>query len=235
MVGRRDLEDAVARVTRRIDRRLRGMVRRFVLGALTDDGAQQVSGSGLGEDYDELDLVEPYGLTSKPPAGADGVIVYVGGATENGVAWVYDRRTRPKSLVEGEVALYNGNVDGGGSQITLQADGSIEIQAGGAGGGSVTLAANGDVVVTPGAAGLVKIGGDGVTAAIARHPEIADILGDILAVLVALQGTYAVLPLAAWPADGLTLKNLWGAGITTLITSITNKLATYSGSEKGRT
>lgn len=99
---------------------------------------------------------------------------------------------------------------------------------------SIRLGADGSITLTPRAGATIKIGGDAAVEPLALHAEVMSILGDILGVLTALQAKYAALALVSWPVDGAALQTLWAGGITTLITSITNKLATAAGSATGR-
>lgn len=221
MVNRRELADFITRRMRPLERRVLGMARRFVLASLSQDGAAQASGSGLGEDYDGADLVEPYGFTSRPAAGADGVMLFIGGASENPVAWVYDRRHRPKDLLGAEVSVYNAEgaevrlkatgevtVYNDFGQVTIGADGTItslndggeiEITPAGAitlttvGGSSINLDVAGNITLTPGGAGKVKVGGAGAVKALALWPDIQVMFGALCTAIAALPGlVYAV-------------------------------------------
>lgn len=61
-----------------------------------------------GEVKDSVEHLEPYGFTSHPHAGAEGVAVFPGGDRSHGVVVVVaDRRYRLQGLKTGEVALYD--------------------------------------------------------------------------------------------------------------------------------
>lgn len=65
-----------------------------------------------GETKDNMEHFEPYGLTSNPLPGAEGVAVFVGGDRSHGiVVCVADRRFRLQDLKGGEVALYTDEGD----------------------------------------------------------------------------------------------------------------------------
>ena len=65
-----------------------------------------------GEVKDDVEHLEPYGYTSNPHPGAEGVAVFPGGDRSHGVVVVVaDRRFRLKGLKPGEVALYTDEGD----------------------------------------------------------------------------------------------------------------------------
>ncbi|MEE1920314.1 phage baseplate assembly protein V [Pseudomonas asiatica] len=65
-----------------------------------------------GEVKDDLEHFEPYGFTSHPKPGAEGVALFLGGDRSHGVVvCVSDRRFRLKELQPGEVAIYTDEGD----------------------------------------------------------------------------------------------------------------------------
>lgn len=65
-----------------------------------------------GEVKDDVEHMEPYGYTSNPLPGAEGIAVFPGGDRSHGVVVVVaDRRFRLKGLKPGEVALYTDEGD----------------------------------------------------------------------------------------------------------------------------
>ncbi|WP_339506425.1 phage baseplate assembly protein V [Pseudomonas sp. EA_15y_Pfl1_P102] len=65
-----------------------------------------------GEVKDNLEHFEPYGLTSHPLAGAEGITAFLGGDRSHGVVLVVsDRRYRIQGMEPGEVALYTDEGD----------------------------------------------------------------------------------------------------------------------------
>lgn len=61
---------------------------------------------------DGLEHFEPYGFTSNPLAGAEGLAAFLGGDRSHGVVLVVaDRRYRIQSMAPGEVAIYTDEGD----------------------------------------------------------------------------------------------------------------------------
>ena len=111
--------------------RIANMVARAVVQLVDDgEGLQVVQLSVLdGETRDGLERVQNYGFTSRPKAGAEAAVVFVGGRRDHGlVVAVDDRRYRLKGLADGEVAVYSET----GSSVVLKADGTIQVDAQGA-------------------------------------------------------------------------------------------------------
>lgn len=87
-----------------------------------------------GELKDGAEHYEPFGFTSNPPAGSDGLIAFIGGDRSNAVViCIAGREGRVTGLAEGDVAIYNQ----GGAVIKL-VGGNIQIT------GNVTV--DGDVI-----------------------------------------------------------------------------------------
>jgi len=105
------------------------MVGRCVLRAITDTGKlQRVQVQALADEtHDDVERVQQYGFTSVPFAGAEGVVVFVGGNRDHGlVIAVDDRRYRLVGLSAGEVALY----DDQGQKVHLTRTGIVVDGAG---------------------------------------------------------------------------------------------------------
>lgn len=65
-----------------------------------------------GEVNDDMEHFEPYGFTSHPLAGAEGIATFLGGDRSHAVVLVVaDRRYRLQALAPGEVALYTDEGD----------------------------------------------------------------------------------------------------------------------------
>lgn len=65
-----------------------------------------------GEVKDSLEHFEPYGFTSNPLAGAEGIAAFLGGDRSHGVLLVVaDRRYRIQQMKPGEVAIYSDEGD----------------------------------------------------------------------------------------------------------------------------
>jgi phage baseplate assembly protein V len=65
-----------------------------------------------GELTDDAEHFEPYGFTSSPVIGAEALVHFLGGNRAHAIASVVsDRRSRPRTLSEGEVAIYHASDD----------------------------------------------------------------------------------------------------------------------------
>ncbi len=85
-----------------------------------------------GEVKDGLEHFEPYGFTAHPHAGAEAIVLFLGGDRSHGIVLATpDRRYRLKGLQAGEVALYDDldhvvklgrtgiEIDGGGHTLKI--------------------------------------------------------------------------------------------------------------------
>lgn len=108
------------------------------------------------ESLSRVERFAHFGLTSRPPAGAEVLVLSLGGNRDHPVVVAdEDRRHRPVGqLAEGETCLYAT----GGVRIFLRADGTVEVLAS----GGVTIS------------GSLDVGGDVVSAG-----ELADALGTL--------------------------------------------------------
>jgi len=100
---------ALQRILRPLKQRIYLMIARGVLRAVFEEkGQPQLTVRLLdGEDAQGLELLQPYGLASNPPLGADCLVLCPGGDRGLGIVLaIEDRRKRPKGLAEGEVAFY---------------------------------------------------------------------------------------------------------------------------------
>jgi len=80
-----------------------------------------------GEVNDDMEHFEPYGFTSNPLAGAEGIATFLGGDRSHAVVLVVaDRRYRLQSLAQGEVALYTDE----GDRIHFKRGRVIDIETG---------------------------------------------------------------------------------------------------------
>lgn len=80
-----------------------------------------------GEVKDGMEHFEPYGFTSNPKPGAEGIAGFIGGDRSHGVLLVVaDRRYRIKGMEPGEVAIYTDE----GDKIHLKRGRVISIETG---------------------------------------------------------------------------------------------------------
>lgn len=112
--------------TRETAHQIRGIVSRAVVRQ-TDDGAEsQTAGLAIhhGVDRQDVEVLQPFGLASRPPAGSLAIVFAVGGDQGDLVALPAGApQVRLGELQEGEVALYVAD----GSRVHVKADGTIEI------------------------------------------------------------------------------------------------------------
>lgn len=107
-----------------------GFIRRVFRTALTHTTPTQQAQveSFADEVHSDVEQLEPYGLTARPPADVnEGLAVFVGGQSDHGVimGW-FDKAHRPNDLQTGEVALY-AQTGVGVTRITLKINGDIEL------------------------------------------------------------------------------------------------------------
>lgn len=118
------IADVVAMI-RPIATRIANLVGMGVLRSTDDAKEIQLSRVDLLDDESrEVERLQNYGFTSVPMDGAEGLVIFLDGRRDNGLAIVVDdRRYRLQSLQNGEVAVF----DHQGSKILLRADGSIAL------------------------------------------------------------------------------------------------------------
>jgi len=120
--------DDMKRFMAPLQRRVMLAIGRGTLGPVDDDDGLQRSQVTLlaGETRDNVERIQPYGLSAVPMAGADVLVVCVGGNRDHPVIiGVDDRRHRPTGMQAGDVCIYSHQT---GHKITLKADRTIEIE-----------------------------------------------------------------------------------------------------------
>lgn len=103
------------------------MIGRAVISAVDDSKNIQLMKIDLlaDETKEGVERFQNYGFTSYPKAGAEGLVLFVGGDRDHGIVVnVDDRRFRLKNLAEGEVALFTDE----GDKIHFKRGNVIEIQ-----------------------------------------------------------------------------------------------------------
>lgn len=104
----------LSRMLASIMRRVRLIAARAVITGTNDASKMQAVQVKLlnGEVRDTVEHFQPYGFTSHPLPGAEGVYLSIGGDRDHGVVVVADdRRYRIKSLQPGELAIYTDEGD----------------------------------------------------------------------------------------------------------------------------
>ncbi len=118
-----DLAAQIAALHRRID----GLAARATVLAVDDTQPQQRTQVGLvgAEVRDQVEHFQPYGFTAVPKAGAEALVIFVGGRRQHPIVMpVNDRRRRLRGLQPGEVAIYTDE----GDYLIIRRGGSIEIK-----------------------------------------------------------------------------------------------------------
>lgn len=108
-------------------RRMATLIGRAVLHAVNAaPGCQTLQVMILADEAQtDVEHMEPYGYTSNPPAGAEGVILNVAGQRGAAVALNFGNRNfRIAGLKSGEVAIYTDE----GDKIVLKRDRNIEVE-----------------------------------------------------------------------------------------------------------
>ncbi len=149
----RMVRNVVAEEVRRVRVAVQSSVSRFTLSALNTSGQCARVAGDLRDDEarDDVELLEPYGFTSAPPAGAEGVALSVGGDGGHHVVLALGNRSlRLKGLKSGEVAVY------------------AEF------GQSILLNAAGDIILVPKAGRDVLLGDAGATKKVALADDVDD-------------------------------------------------------------
>jgi phage baseplate assembly protein V len=120
--------DDMKRFIAPLHRRVMLAIGRGTLGPVNDaDGLQRSQVTLLaGEVRDNVERIQPYGFSAVPLAGADVLVVCVGGNRDHPVIiGADDRRYRPTGMQPGDVCIYSHQ---SGHKITLKADRTIEIE-----------------------------------------------------------------------------------------------------------
>lgn len=107
---------------------LRGLVTRAVVRATNDAGETQTADARIysGVDRTKIEIMQPFGLASRPrPGGAMVVFAVQGDQGDLVGAPIADPADRFGGLEEGEAALYGAD----GSRVHVRADGSMHVTA----------------------------------------------------------------------------------------------------------
>lgn len=113
--------DQLKKIIAPLQRRILLMVARGVIQTVNDsDKIQKLQLSVLADEVtDKIDRIQEFGFTSRPKAGAQAVILFLGGNRDHGVViGTEDGQVRPVDLDEGECAIYSFD----GYQVRVRAD-----------------------------------------------------------------------------------------------------------------
>lgn len=121
-----NVREIIREVLRPLARRVDGLVSRGTLSKAVNDDTKLQSAQvrGLDGADDAVERFQQYGLTSVPNAGAEVIVVNVGGASDHQVIVACDdRRYRLRGLQSGEVALYDDQ-----EQVVILSRDGVEIR-----------------------------------------------------------------------------------------------------------
>jgi phage baseplate assembly protein V len=113
---------------RALGNRIVNMVSRFVLALANDATKMQAAQISIldSETRDDVERFQQYGFTSVPLPGAEGIVIFVGGARDHPlITNIDDRRHRMRNLEPGEVAIYTDE----GDFIHIKRGGEIHVKA----------------------------------------------------------------------------------------------------------
>ncbi len=117
----------LARTFERLRIRLELVVQRAIVKTVNDSGGLQIlQVVTRASEIDGAERIQPYGLTSVPSDGDEGIALLVGGNRDHVYVLGPDSRSRPKDKPAGTVILYS---PVGGQQLEFKPDGSIDLQA----------------------------------------------------------------------------------------------------------
>ena len=138
--------------------RIRMVAARGVVGRVDDGKKMQALQLALlaDEAQDGVERFQQYGFTGVPLAGAEALVVFLGGNRDHGIVLaVDDRRYRIKGLEDGEVALYTHEDQGDDKhRVILRKDRKVEVH-----GAQILINADAG---EGGGDGVVRIEADGV-------------------------------------------------------------------------
>jgi phage gp45-like len=201
----RDTVRHVERLLAKLQVRLSMLVRKGRLTAVDASGTStrvgvKVSGD---ETHESVELIEPYGFTSNPPAGSKVLLVCSGGDGGHPLALLAgDPGTRLSGLGSGDVAIHVGAGSGGGT------------------GARVVLRANGTVDINPGPAAVASVVPSGAVGplAVARATDPTLLNAGDLATINAIVAAWNATQPGGGPllaAPGVTLTPCTGTGTIT--------------------
>jgi phage baseplate assembly protein V len=121
--------NALHRALRPLHIRIANLISRAVVKRVNDQTKLQLLqvGALAEETRDAVERLQSYGFTSVPFAGAEAVLLFIGGRRDHPIAIaVDDRRHRFSGLQPGEVAVYTDE----GDHLALKRGGAVRLEAG---------------------------------------------------------------------------------------------------------
>ncbi len=111
----------------RTERKLRNLVTRSVLSrTVTRKGVRRLQ-MEMWEGYtvDGVELVEPYGFASHAPAGAEPIVINVGGNSGRAFALLVNDRRHRIDITENQTVIFTAN----GDKVHIKNNGEIELKS----------------------------------------------------------------------------------------------------------
>jgi phage baseplate assembly protein V len=124
----RPMIDFVRKMVRSVNRRVLLIATRGVVQLVDDKPkCQTVQVKGVADEVlDDVEHLQPYGLTSVPPEGSECLVISLGGNRSTSVVLACgDRRVRVTQLEAGELALYTDE----GTQVLLRKGKKVQVLA----------------------------------------------------------------------------------------------------------
>lgn len=149
----------VRRLLQPVFARIRTLATRGVVLLSNDNRRAQVLqvGAMAGETLDPVERFGEFGFHSRPPKGAEVLVVCLGGDRSHPIAVATEyREARPQGLAEGDSGLYSASNGAAVVRLTLRANGVLEITAP----AGVTIAGDVTVSGSVSASGDVQAAGD---------------------------------------------------------------------------
>lgn len=107
-----------------LKRRLFNLIARGVIKSVKESANLRAQATLLAEEtLENLEMIQEYGYTSKPLAGAEAVVIFPAGDRSHGLIIATGDRRYRLQVQAGEVALY----DDQGSKVHLKRDNTIEV------------------------------------------------------------------------------------------------------------
>ncbi len=129
MISMKDVMNAIQKITAPTQRRVRLMVARAILELVDDSKKLQSLQISVRKDElrDDVERFQQFGFSSVPEAGAEAIVLHVGGGSDHPVVIaVDDRRYRPLDLAEGETCLYTIE---DGKRVYCKSNGEVHLGA----------------------------------------------------------------------------------------------------------
>ena len=106
---------------------MKNWIKRVVLNGWTDDGNPRAEARGRMGELHEVEVMQPFGISYRPPSGAEAVAMPVNGSNDHLVVVGFTGGTARPMAAEGEIVLYSGAT---GHVVRMTADGKTRFENG---------------------------------------------------------------------------------------------------------